>query len=90
MQLFDINFFRISTTISFNVTQSSAFVTLEIFNIKGQQVKILLNSLLSAGHYECIWSGKDNSNKSVSSGEYFARLKVNGEEIDVRKMLLLR
>ncbi|MCF7794701.1 MAG: hypothetical protein K9N09_12295 [Candidatus Cloacimonetes bacterium] len=84
------NPFNPTTTISFNVTQTSSFVTLEIFNIKGQKVKTLLNSLLSAGHFECIWNGKDNSNKSVSSGEYFARLKVNGEEIDVRKMLLLR
>ncbi|MCF7794155.1 MAG: right-handed parallel beta-helix repeat-containing protein [Candidatus Cloacimonetes bacterium] len=84
------NPFNPSTTISFNVTQTSSFVTLEIFNIKGQKVKTLLNSLLSAGHFECVWNGKNDAGKSVSSGEYFARLKVNGEEIDVRKMLLMK
>ncbi|MCF7794413.1 MAG: carboxypeptidase regulatory-like domain-containing protein [Candidatus Cloacimonetes bacterium] len=84
------NPFNPSTTILFNVTQSSTFVTLEIFNIKGQKVKTLLNSLLSAGHFECIWNGKDTNNKRVSTGEYFAKLKIDGEEVEVKKMMLLK
>ncbi len=84
------NPFNPSTTISFNVTQSSAFVTLEIFNIKGQKVKTLMNSLLSVGHFECIWNGKDTNNKSVSTGEYFAKLKINGTDVEVLKIMLLK
>ncbi|MCF7793913.1 MAG: carboxypeptidase regulatory-like domain-containing protein [Candidatus Cloacimonetes bacterium] len=84
------NPFNPTTTISFNVAQTSSFVTLEIFNIKGQKVKTLLNSLLSAGHFECIWNGKDSNNKRVSTGEYFAKLKIDGEEVEVKKMLLMK
>jgi len=92
------NPFNPSTTISFNVTQSSAFATLVIFNIKGQKVKTLLNSQLSAGHYECIWNGTDSNNKQVSSGEYFAKLRLlpdssgksEGEEVEVQKLILMK
>ncbi|MCF7794211.1 MAG: hypothetical protein K9M95_04175 [Candidatus Cloacimonetes bacterium] len=65
-------------------------MTVEIYNIRGQKVKTLLNSLLSAGHLECIWNGKDTNNKRVSTGEYFAKLKIDGEEVEVKKMMLLK
>ncbi|RLC53372.1 MAG: hypothetical protein DRH79_03695 [Candidatus Cloacimonadota bacterium] len=42
------NPFNPATTISFSVTQTSSFVTLEIYNLKGQKVKNLSVSLSSA------------------------------------------
>ena len=84
------NPFNPSTTISYNVTQTSSFVNLSIYNIKGQKVKQLINAQLSSGNYTVTWNGRDNSNKRVSSGEYFAKLKVNREEVAINKMLLLK
>ena len=84
------NPFNPSTTITFNVTPSSAFATLEIYNIKGQKVKTLMKCKAAPGKYNCIWKGCDDSGKRVASGEYLARLMIGGQETAVRKMLLLK
>ena len=87
------NPFNPSTTISFDIAQTSSFVTLEIFNIKGQKVRILVDGKLDAGNHSVIWNGKDNNNKSVSSGIYFAVFDVDDHGSDytsVKKLILLK
>ncbi|MEA2097257.1 MAG: hypothetical protein U9P73_11290, partial [Candidatus Cloacimonadota bacterium] len=71
-----------STTISFSVTQNSDFVTLEIYNIKGQKIKhlpVILSDPAAAGRiegqrqnnqYSIIWDGTDENKHPVSSGIY--------------------
>ncbi len=83
------NPFNPETVISYNLLESGK-VNLSIYNIKGQKVKQLINAQLSSGSYSVSWYGKDTTNKRVSSGEYFAKLKINGEEVAVNKMLLLK
>jgi len=83
------NPFNPTTTISFSVTQNSDFVTLEIFNIKGQKVKTLYSGSAVEGEHTMIWEGKDTSNKQVSSGIYFYKLKTNNKEL-TRKMLMMK
>ncbi|MDP8204180.1 MAG: FlgD immunoglobulin-like domain containing protein, partial [Candidatus Tenebribacter mawsonii] len=83
------NPFNPTTTISFSVTQNSDFVTLEIFNIKGQKVKTLYKGIAEEGKHSVIWEGKDTNGKSVSSGIYFYKLKTNSKEL-TRKMLMLK
>ena len=83
------NPFNPITTISFSVTQTSSFVTLNIYNIKGQQVKQLISEQLPAGQHSVVWNGKDDKNKSVSTGIYFYKLKVKKYE-KTRKMILLK
>ena len=90
------NPFNPSTTISFNVTQTSSFVTLEIYNLKGQKVKDLSPGLCHAEpvkvrgetKYSVIWNGKDDNNKPVSSGIYFYKLKTGNFEKTKRMVLL--
>ncbi|HHE40300.1 MAG TPA: T9SS type A sorting domain-containing protein, partial [Candidatus Cloacimonetes bacterium] len=77
------------TTISFSVTQTSSFVTLNIYNIKGQQVKQLISEQLPAGQHSVIWNGKDDNGKFVSTGIYFYKLKTENFE-KTRKMILLK
>ncbi|HPR18843.1 MAG TPA: FlgD immunoglobulin-like domain containing protein [Candidatus Cloacimonadota bacterium] len=84
------NPFNPETTIHFNVTQNSAFATLEIFNIKGQKVKTLMECQVSTGDFNCIWKGRDDNGKRVSSGTYIARLKIDGKEQATRKIMLLK
>jgi FlgD Ig-like domain len=83
------NPFNPETTISYNIPESGK-VDLSIYNIKGQKVKTLINAQLSSGKYSTTWNGKNNSNKRVSTGEYIAKFKINGEEVAVNKMLLLK
>jgi hypothetical protein len=83
------NPFNPSTTISFSVTQSSSFVTLSVYNLRGQKVKTLVNKVLSAGEHSTIWNGRDSNDDRVSSGIYFYKLKA-GDFQKVRKMVLLK
>ncbi|RLC58266.1 MAG: hypothetical protein DRH89_01535 [Candidatus Cloacimonadota bacterium] len=83
------NPFNPETTISFSVTQTSSFVTLNIYNIKGQQVKQLISEQLPAGQHSVIWNGKDDNGKFVSTGIYFYKLKTENFE-KTRKMILLK
>ncbi len=53
-------------------------------------MKTLLDCTTTAGIFNCIWNGKDSGGKRVASGEYIVKLKVNGEEKAVRKIMLLR
>ncbi|MCK4654930.1 MAG: T9SS type A sorting domain-containing protein [Candidatus Cloacimonetes bacterium] len=91
------NPFNPETTISFSVTQTSSFVTLEIYNIKGQKVKTLVNEVLPAGKYSTIWNGRDSNGNRVSSGIYFYKLCLHhdssgkaGDYQKVKKMILLK
>jgi len=84
------NPFNPETTISFSVTQNSDFVILEVYNIKGQKVKQLVSSQLSAGQHSVVWDGTDTNNKPVSSGIYMYQLKIDGKSIASKKCLLLK
>ena len=64
-------------------------VTLEVYNIKGQIVRRLVNKFKEAGSYEVCWDGRDEDDQVVSSGIYFYRLKTE-REIFSRRMLLLK
>ncbi|RLC51635.1 MAG: hypothetical protein DRI23_04620 [Candidatus Cloacimonadota bacterium] len=83
------NPFNPSTSISYNILVSGK-VNLSIYNIKGQRVKQLIDTKLSSGSHTVTWNGKNSSNKSVSSGIYYSKLKINGIETSTCKMLLLK
>ena len=83
------NPFNPETTVSFSVTQTSSFVTLEIYNIKGQKVKTLVNEVLPAGVHSTIWNGRDDNGNRVGSGIYFYKLSTKDETI-TKKMLMLK
>jgi len=82
------NPFNPSTKINFSLKNDSK-VNLQIYNIKGQLVKTLVDDELTANHYQYIWDGKDNSNKTVSSGIYFYKMKADDYSA-CKKMMLLK
>ncbi|HEX38287.1 MAG TPA: CocE/NonD family hydrolase [Candidatus Cloacimonetes bacterium] len=89
------NPFNPTTTISFSVTQNSDFVTLEIYNIKGQKVKIFdcincVDAKAMESLHHIIWNGTDENNQPVSSGIYFYRLKAGNDFSETKRMLLLK
>ena len=83
------NPFNPTTTIKFSTTNSNELTRIEIYNLKGQKVKQLVNAQLSAGEHSVIWNGTDDNGKAVSSGVYFYKLKTDKKEIS-KKMLLLK
>jgi len=86
------NPFNPTTTIDFNLSEDS-FVSLEIYNIRGQKVKTLLADEMQAGYHSMVWNGKNEAGKSVSSGIYFSNFGTNngnGDYTSVKKMLLLK
>jgi hypothetical protein len=82
------NPFNPETTISFSLPKSGA-TSLKIYNLKGQLVRNLVNSEMSAGTQRVVWNGMDDSNKPVASGLYFYRVNNAGNTI-TRKMLLAK
>lgn len=47
-----------------------------IYNRLGQQVRMLLNKILSAGMHEVVWDGKDRHGTVLPSGLYFCRIET--------------
>ncbi len=64
-------------------------VSLKIYRINGQLVRILQDGSQSPGRYERIWDGNNEFGNKVSSGVYFYRLQSNSFT-QVRKMILLK
>ncbi|MCF7793846.1 MAG: T9SS type A sorting domain-containing protein [Candidatus Cloacimonetes bacterium] len=89
------NPFNPTTEIRFSVTQSSAFATIEIYNLKGQKMKtlpVILSEVEGCGSpnsYSVIWKGDDDNNQPVASGIYFYKLKAGNFE-QTKKCLLLK
>jgi hypothetical protein len=82
------NPFNPETTIQYNL-KVPADVKINIYNIRGQKVKTLVNEHKKAGDHFVIWNGKDINNKSVSSGLYFYTLSADKSKT-TKKMILLR
>jgi hypothetical protein len=82
------NPFNPETKIIFDLPEAGQ-VKLEIYNIKGQKVKTLLDCYMSPGRSEMIWNGRDDNGKRVGSGVYFYQLQTPDQNI-YRKMLLLK
>jgi gluconolactonase len=83
------NPFNPSTVISWNLTKGS-FVKLTIFDSLGNEVETLVNEFQNAGIHLKTFSAQSGSNgKTLSSGVYYYKLKSD-DNIQVRKMMLLK
>lgn len=82
------NPFNSSTLISYTLSRR-AQVRLEVFNIAGQLVKVLVNTEQPAGYRQIRWDGTDAASKPVSSGIYLYRLKAE-DDTETKKMMLIR
>jgi len=77
------NPFNPSTNIQFALPQSG-LVTLEVFNITGEKVDVLISEELNAGKYNYEWNGSD-----LTSGIYFYKLQA-GSFVKTKKMTLMK
>lgn len=82
------NPFNPSTKIRFELAADS-HVLLEIFNVKGQRVKTLIDDQLKSGKHEVIWNSTASVGANTGSGVYFVRLKTQLYS-STRKIILLK
>ncbi len=82
------NPFNPETTISFELSKAGN-VVLDIYNIKGELLKRLINHQMSNGMHSVVWNGKDNNGHICSSGIYCCKISNNGI-VETKKMLLLK
>lgn len=82
------NPFNASTQIRIYIPKM-ANARLEIFDVQGRSVKILVDSILGAGEYAFVWNGTNSAGRPVASGTYYYRLK-SGDDVITRRMLLLK
>ncbi|WP_044279130.1 carboxypeptidase regulatory-like domain-containing protein [Candidatus Cloacimonas acidaminovorans] len=81
------NPFNPETTIAYSI-KDRCKVRLEVYNLKGQLVRTLVNEEKANGHYKAVFNAKDEKGNTLSSGIYFYRLQA-GNYISTRKMLLM-
>ncbi|MBN1480542.1 T9SS type A sorting domain-containing protein [candidate division KSB1 bacterium] len=82
------NPFNSSTTIPF-YTGQTAHIKIKVFDIRGEQVRLLKDGVFQLGTYKTTWNGRNESNKPVPSGIYLVHLQA-GHIQDVQKIALVR
>jgi len=64
-------------------------VEIAVFNLAGQQVRIIEQGAKKSGHHTAHWDGRDGAGDEAASGVYTIRM-IAGEFDQVRKALLVR
>ena len=82
------NPFNPSTTLKYALP-TNADVRLEIYNVLGQLVKVLVDADQTAGFKTAIWDGTNQYGEKVASGIYIYRIKA-AEFVQSKKMILMK
>ena len=82
------NPFNPSTTINYGLAEASD-VRLVIYNILGQEVKVLVSEYLPLGGHSIQWDGRDAIGRTVASGTYIYRLAA-GDKVAIKKMIFAK
>ena len=67
----------------------SATVFLEVLDVSGRRVRILMDTPRPAGRHRVTWDGRDGQQRRVASGVYLYRLDAAGGSI-TKKVVVLR
>ncbi len=81
----------ISTTFAFNLPADDfEKASIDIFNTKGQIIKILNLTEKSAKHQKIYWNGLDKNNLPLASGNYLYKLKIDGKDVDCNSCTIIK
>lgn len=87
------NPFNPTTTIPFELPSSPSephLVTITVYNVAGERVKVLLDRILAAGtKSQVVWDGTDLRGNPVASGVYYYRFTA-GPYAETKRMTLIR
>lgn len=88
------NPFNVTTAIVYslpNVGLQPARVRLTIYNILGQEVRVLVDEPQLPGEHKAYWDGRDHFGREVASGVYFYSVKASGIDfVKNRRMVLVK
>lgn len=82
------NPFNPITEIPFSIAEDG-FVTMTIYNLKGELIQTAFNGYLTKGSHRVSWKGKSETGKNVPSGVYFYQLTASNHT-SRQKMVLLK
>jgi len=85
------NPFNPATAVSYSVADQAAgaHVSIRVYSIRGELVRVLVDGMKSAGTYTVFWNGADQTGRRVASGVYLCRMRA-GVSTFTRKMVLLK
>ena len=82
------NPFNPSTAIGYQLPEAGQ-VRLAVYNLLGQEVRVLVNERRDAGLFSATWDGTDALGRRVASGIYLYRIQA-GSFSAIKRMLLLK
>ena len=86
------NPFNLESQIHFKLSENG-HVIINIFDLKGEKIKTILNERKTSGEHALSWDGLNNKGERVASGVYFYQLEVTNDSNQfkqTRKMLMLK
>lgn len=81
------NPFKQTTTIRYQLT-TGCRVSLAVYNVLGQRVRILADGAREAGRHSVVWDGRDGAGRRLGSGVYLCRFEAGGVSSTVRMALV--
>ena len=82
------NPFNPETRIHFSIPEVTR-VTLEVYDVLGRKIQVLVDQNLTPAVYEVTWDGTDQYGSSMASGVYLYRLTA-GNFQQIKRMLLVK
>jgi hypothetical protein len=79
------NPFSDESQVSF-VLPETGTASLEVFDVTGRRVAVLVDAVLPAGIHHASWDGRDSGGTDCSTGIYFAGLVYLGSETAYQKV----
>jgi hypothetical protein len=76
------------TVIEYQLPQEMR-VNLQIYDVLGHEIRILVNEHQAAGYYSIVWDGTDKAGTLAASGVYLYALETDKYRV-IKKMILMR
>jgi len=82
------NPFNAGTVISYYLAHTGT-VKLDVFDVLGRTVRVLIDESQPEGNHQITWDGRDQTGEAIASGVYFYRL-VAGDRAITKKMVVVK
>jgi hypothetical protein len=83
------NPFNPETVIEFSLDKTQ-HIKLAVYDITGQLIRVIENTIKSSGNHKVHWNGRDNKGRLVSSGIYYYILETDQGLSHTKKAILIR